>query len=340
VRVLLVRLSSIGDVVHTLPALAALARAGHEAGWIVEPAARPLLDGHPLINEGVFAAPPARGFAWGLAGRTVAALRHASFDAALDFQGLWKSAAWARLSGARRRLGFTSAFRREPASAMLVSERVDQPAGALHVIDKNLALLRPLGLDVLGLREFPLPALPEEQKRVDGILAERRLADFAILNPGGGWESKLWPAESFGALGRRMADEGVSSLVSFGPGEEGLADLVVAASGGTVRKAFPTTLREYVALARRARLVVAADTGPLHLACAVGTPVVALFGPTDPERNGPFSREDRVVRRTPACAPCYRRQCPVHAGVMGTLSVDDVHAAVRERRVAARAVAS
>jgi ADP-heptose:LPS heptosyltransferase len=197
-----------------------------------------------------------------------------------------------------------------------------------------------LGLDVQGLREFPLPSLPEEQKRVDGMLAERGLADFAILNPGGGWESKLWPAESFGTLGRRMADEGQRSLVSFGPGEEALADGVVAASGGAALKGFPTTLREYVALARRARLVVAADTGPLHLACAVGTPVVALFGPTDPERNGPFRSEDGVVRRAPSCAPCYRRQCPVHAGVMSTLSVEDVHVAVRERLASAHAVAS
>ena len=97
------------------------------------------------------------------------------------------------------------------------------------------------------------------------------------------------------------------------------------------QKGFPTTLREYVELARRARLVVAADTGPLHLACAVGTPVVALFGPTDPERNGPFRTEDRVVRRVPSCAPCYRRQCATHAGVMGTLPVDEVARAVRER---------
>jgi ADP-heptose:LPS heptosyltransferase len=119
--------------------------------------------------------------------------------------------------------------------------------------------------------------------------------------------------------------------VTFGPGEEALADRIVAGSGGAARKAFATTLREYVELARRARLVVAADTGPLHLACAVGTPVVALFGPTDPERNGPFRPEDRVVRRAPPCAPCYRRQCPVHEGVMALLPVDEVLQAVRQR---------
>ena len=229
-------------------------------------------------------------------------MRGAAFDAALDFQGLWKSAAWARVSGAPRIVGFTRAFRREPASALLVAERIDQPAEARHVIDKNLALLRPLGIEALGLREFPLPDLSAEGKRVEERLRALPLVtaargSFVILNPGGGWESKLWPADRFGALARALAEEGVRTLVTFGPGEEGLADRIVQASGGAAQKGFPTTLREYVELARRARLVVAADTGPLHLACAVGTPVVALFGPTDPERNGPFRALDRVVRR-------------------------------------------
>ncbi len=340
-RALLVRLSSIGDVVHTLPALFALTRAGHEAGWIVEPAARPLLEGHPLLGAGAFEAPAARGFALGQAWPIVARLRGAAFDAALDFQGLWKSAAWARFSGAPRVIGFTGAFRREPASALLVAERVEQPPQARHVIDKNLALLRLFGIEALGLREFPLPDLSAEARRVeDRLRALPRGAaargSFVILNPGGGWESKLWPAERFGALARALTEDGVRTLVTFGPGEEGLADRIVQASGGAAQKGFPTTLREYVELARRARLVVAADTGPLHLACAVGTPVVALFGPTDPERNGPFSTEDRVVRRTPACAPCYRRQCSVHTGVMASLPVDEVRQAVRERLAAAR----
>ena len=328
---LLVRLSSIGDVVHTLPALAALVRSGHQAGWIVEPAARPLLEGHPGLARGVFAAPPARGFALSAARPLLAGLRRASFDVALDFQGLWKSAAWARLSGARRVLGFAGAFRREPASALLVSERIAQPAAARHVIDKNLALLQPLGIEALGLREFPLPDLSKEVLRVEAALRHWSFGPFVILNPGGGWESKLWPADAFAALATRLAGQGVSMLVTFGPGEEALADRIVAGSGGAARKAFDTTLREYVELARRARLVVAADTGPLHLACAVGTPVVGLFGPTDPERNGPFRAEDRVVRRAPSCAPCYRRQCPVHAGVMATVPVDEVLEAVLQR---------
>jgi len=332
-RVLLVRLSSIGDVVHTLPALAALARAGHEAGWLVEPASRVLLEGHPLLAQ-VAPVPAARAFRLGVARETVRALRARRYDVALDFQGLWKSAAWARLSGARRVVGFAGAWRREGPSALLVGERVDLPGEAVHVIDKNLALLRPLGIDALGLREFPLPEAPASAERVDRALAELGIGPFAILNPGGGWPSKRWPAESFGAVARGLRERGLSAVVTWGPGEEALADRVVAAAAGAAVRSFATSLLDYLALARRARLVVAADTGTLHLACAVGTPVVALFGPTDPARNGPFSLRDEVVRRVPPCAPCHRRVCPRHEGIMATIPGGEVLGAI-DRRLAA-----
>lgn len=330
-RALLVRTSSIGDVVHTLPALAALHRHGWEAGWLVEPASRVLLLENPLLAQ-VVAAPSRRAFSWSRALAAVRELRSRHYDAALDFQGLWKSAAWARLSGARRVVGWEKRARREPSSALLVGESVARTGGG-HVIDKNLALLRPLGIEAVGLREFPLPLSAEAVARVDAGLRGAP-GDLVVLNPGGGWASKLWPAERFGALAARLRASGLRPLVSFGPGEEGLADRVVAASSGAAERSFPTTLLDYVELARRARLVVAADTGPLHLACAVGTPVVALFGPTDPARNGPFDPDDVVVRRTPACAPCYSRTCQRHAGVMDEVSVEEVLVAA-ERRLAA-----
>ncbi|MCL4819400.1 MAG: glycosyltransferase family 9 protein [Vicinamibacteria bacterium] len=321
-RVLIVRLSAIGDVVHTLPALLALHRAGHEVGWVAEPAARPLLQAHPLLAE-LIAAPAAKAFAFGPAAEAVRALRAGRWDVALDFQGLWKSAAWAALSGARA-IGFESAARREPASALLLAERHPLPAAAVHVIDKNLALLGALGIDALGAREFPLPAAPAAEAAVAEQLASRRLGRFALLNPGGGWTSKLWPAGRWAELARLLDARGVPSLVAWGPGEGRLADEIAASSRGAATPAFPTSLLEYVALARQAAVVVAADTGPLHLACAVGAPVVALFGPTDPARNGPFSPADRVVRRVPPCAPCHRRDCPEHAGVMATIPAGEV----------------
>ena len=259
-RALIVRLSSIGDVVHTLPVLAALHRHGHQAGWLVEPAALPLLRGHPLLAT-VVEAPPARAFTLAPAGDAVRALRAARFDVAIDAQGLWKSAGWARLSGASRVLGFAAAFRREPSSALLLNERAEMDEAARHVIDKNLSLLVPLGIKAIGLREFPLPPLADEDERVLHELRGLRAENIALLNPGGGWASKLWPAESFGALASGLRELGLTPLVTWGPGEEAVADRVVAASEGAARRSFATTLREYVSLARRARLVIAADTG-------------------------------------------------------------------------------
>jgi heptosyltransferase I len=333
-RALLVRLSSIGDVVHTLPALAALHRHGWEADWLVEPPSRVLLDENPLLAE-VVAAPSRKASGGGRTLSLVRFLRGRRYDVALDFQGLWKSAAWARLSGARRVVGWERGSRREPGSAALLTERAGR-RGVGHVIDKNLELLRPLGIEAVGLREFPLPFSAEAVSRVDAGL--RGLGDdgLVVLNPGGGWAGKLWPPGRFGELARGLRGLGLRPVVSWGPGEEALAERVVAASGGSALRSFPTTLLDYVEIARRARLVVAADTGPLHLACAVGTPVVALFGPTEPARNGPFSPDDVVIRRTPACAPCYSRTCSRHAGVMDGIEVCDVLAASRSRLATAR----
>ncbi len=334
-KALVVRTSSIGDVVHVLPALAALRRAGHEVGWLVEPASRVLLEGNPAVSR-VVTIPAVKAYRLSEAATAVRALRAERFDVALDFQGLWKSAAWARLSGARRVIGYSSEWRRERPSSLLVGESVALPPAAVHVIDKNLALLRPLGIDAVGQREFPLPASPESVPRVDSGLRALGLGSFAILNPGGGWASKLWPAERFGEVARGLRAFGLASIVTWGPGEEGLAEKVVAASDGAAQRSFPTSLLDYVELARRARVVVAADTGTLHLACAVRTPVVALFGPTDPARNGPFDAADVVVRRVPPCAPCHRRVCPRHDGVMAGIPASEVLEAV-ERRLALRA---
>jgi lipopolysaccharide heptosyltransferase I len=332
VRTLVVRLSAIGDVVHTLPALAALKRRGHEVDWIVEPKARPLVEGNPAVARAI-PAPPARLSGMGRVRSAARDLRRARYDTALDMQGLWKSAAWGRAAGARQVVGFAGPWRREPLSEMLLGLRVHLAPEPPHVIDKNLALLRVLGIEAVGAREFPLPPAESEAKRVDSELASLAWRDFAILNPGGGWASKLWPPASYGAVARGLAARGITSVVTWGPGEEKLADEVVGASAGTAQRCFPTTILELAALARRARLVVAADTGPLHLACAVGAPVVGIFGPTDPARNGPFSAGDVTVRRLPLCAPCHRRRCWIHEGVMAAVPAAQVLAAA-DRRLA------
>jgi len=329
-KALLVRLSAVGDVVHTLPTLAAMGRQGWNVGWVVEPPGRALLADHPLVTP-LVPAPAARSFGAQAARAALRTLRREHFDVAFDLQGLWKSALWTRLSGARRQVGFARSGRREPASALLVRERVPLDPKVTHVIDKNLSLLRAVGLDAVGLREFPLPASGDRAAHVETRLAQLGLSEFVILNPGGGWTSKLWPAEHYATLARSLRSEGLASLVTWGPGEEALAEHIVTASGGAAVRCFATTLLEYGALAQRARLVVGADTGPLHLACAVGTPVVGLYGPTDPARNGPFSPRDVTLRRVPPCAPCHRRSCQRHVGVMDAISPAEVLAAVQQR---------
>jgi ADP-heptose:LPS heptosyltransferase len=268
--------------------------------------------------------PPARAFALAGARRAAAELKSHRYEVALELQGLWKSALWARLSGAPRTVGYAAVGRREPLSRILLRETVASLPAEPHVIDKNLGLLRALGIEAVGSREFPLPRPPAAQEAVTAGLAELGLEDFVLVSPGGGWASKLWPPERYGRLAPALRERGLGTLVAWGPGEEGLADRVVAASQGLARKAFRTSLLELAELARRARVVVAADTGPLHLACAVRTPVVGLFGPTDPARNGPFSPRDVVVRRTTLCSPCHRRRCQVHQGVMEAITVEEV----------------
>ena len=322
-KALIVRMSSIGDVVHVLPALAALRHHGWDAGWLVETPAVALLERNAAVLRTHFL-PRAQTLTLGAVRRAAAELRLEKYDAALDFQGLWKSALWARFAGTPRLVGFASAWRREPLSSLLIREGASPTSEAVHVIDKNLALLRALGIDEVGLREFPLPVSEAEAVTVRQGLKSLRIGGFVVLNPGGGWASKLWPPEGYGTVARALRERGLDALVTWGPGEQALADRVVRASDGAAVRCFPTTLLEYIELCRETRLVIAADTGPLHVACAVGAPVLGLYGPTDPERNGPFSPDDRVVRRVPLCSPCHRRRCRVHDGVMKAITPTEV----------------
>jgi ADP-heptose:LPS heptosyltransferase len=328
---LVVRLSAIGDIVHTLPVAAALHRSGWRVTWLVAPAGRPLVAENPVVAE-VIAAPRR-----GALRRTVAALRARRFDVAFDVQGLWKSALWTRLARADRRVGMARRLRREPASAVLLGETLAPEFAAPHVVDQNLSLLRAAGIPVGSSsppREFPLPSLEQAGRRVAAERAALGVAladDYVLLHPGGGWESKLWPVERWAALARDLRARGVAPLVSWGPGESTLARAVVDRSGGAAVECFPTSLLELAALARDA-VMVAADTGPLHLAAAAGARVVGLYGPTDPARNGPYAPGAVILRRVPPCAPCHRRSCPRHAGIVGEIPAEEVLAAVEGQR--------
>lgn len=307
----LVKLSSLGDVVHALPVAAALrAHApGWRLTWIVERREAALLRGNPVIDEVV--AVDTRHWRRARRVREIVGvvrdlrdlrrrLRAARFDAALDLQGLVKSGLLTVATGARLRIGYAVGQCREPASALFTNRRVTPPPTARHVVDRNLSLLAPLGVSV-GDPEFPLGVDREADLAIDGFFIAAGLKPrdrVVVLNPGAGRPDKWWPVAHFRALARRLADESAATvLVVWGPDELWSARQIVdGADRPRALLAPPTSLAELAALLRRASVVVAADTGPLHLAAAVGTRCVGLYGPTSAVRNGPYGERHRALQ--------------------------------------------
>jgi heptosyltransferase I len=292
-RILIVRLSAIGDVIHGIPVLCALREALPDAfiGWVVESTSAALLEGHPALDE-LIRAP--RGWlkwpreVWRLRQR-LHALR---FDAAIDLQCLTKSAIAAWLSGAPRRIGKAGEDGRE-FSRWFHNELIT--AGGDHVIEHYLQMLRPLGIGTSSVR-FDLPEHPAAARAAEQFLRASRLSprSFAILNPGAGWPSKIWPAERYGELALCLwRAHGLASVAVWGGGGElRLAERIVAASSGHALLAPPTSMTELAALCRRAALFVGSDTGPMHLAVAVGTPTISLHGPSRAEWCGAYGPQN------------------------------------------------
>jgi lipopolysaccharide heptosyltransferase I len=325
-RLLVVRLGSLGDLVHTLPAVAALRRAhpSLEIDWLVDAVHREFLALVPVVTSVVALADRTAG-AWLQVRRMLRARR---YDVAADFQGLIKSAALARFSGAREVIGFDRESLREGAAAYFYTRTVDV-RGAGHVVFKNLRLAASLGA-ADGPLEFPLadvasPVADEVRARVDG--------PYALLNPGAAWPNKRWPPDRFGLMAAHLAARhGLRSVVLWGPGESELAAAVARAASGAAFAAPETSLPDLVALSRHARLIVSGDTGPLHIAAAAGVPVVSVFGPTDPLRNGPWDEADVSISRYDRCACHYERRCRRgDEWCLAGISVDEVRAAVDER---------
>jgi heptosyltransferase I len=326
-RFLLVRLGSLGDVIHALPAASALRDAFPEAriDWLIEPKWRRLLEGNPDLTETI---PLEKKSVAGLIA-TTQKLRAAHYTCAIDFQGLYKSALPAYASGAPRRIGFPSTYAREGFASIFYTVRIN-PRGA-HKVDHNLTLAAAAGARPSPPR-FPLTLRPEDEKQVTQELARHNIADFYVLNPGGGWRSKCWPPERHGELHHRLAvQHGWRGIISFGPGEESLAQELVSAAGTPAPVALPLGLGPLMALMRRAKFVVSADTGPLHLASALRTPVVGLFGPTDPARNGPYGGEGAnksIVIRNPGKSETTYRRGASYSSPMLSITVDQVADAV------------
>lgn len=331
--ILIVRLGALGDIIHAIPAAAAL-RAAYPAAridWLVDARHAEILQLVTVIDRVLVLEKPS------LAGwlRATRVLRAGAYDVAFDFQGLMKSAVLARASGAKRVLGFSIWHLREKSARPFYSESVDVSAPssrALHVIQKNLRLLDALGIENAAI-EFPLGRV--HSAAGDAVVDQAAGAPFAVLNPGAAWPNKRWDAGRFGELAAFLREvRGLVPFVLWGPGEQPLAQTVIDASAGAAILAPPTRLPDLVEICRAAALVVSGDTGPLHIAAAVGTPIVAIFGPTDPRRNGPWIDDDIAVSRYPACGCKYDRVCHQRAWCLATVPVSEVTAAVQHRLAA------
>jgi lipopolysaccharide heptosyltransferase I len=309
-RILIVRLSAIGDVIHGIPVLCALRAALPNAflAWIAEGSMGDVLEGHPALDELVRV--PRR---WWKSPREVWKMRRRlnemKFDISIDLQCLSKSAITAWLSGARRRIGKSGEHGRE-LSRIFNNELVE--AGGTHVIEHYLSMLRALGIESPAVR-FDLPQRPTDAQVAERFLHDSGLAgqQFAVLNPGAGWPSKMWPAERFGDLAKHLyCTHGTRSVAVWGTAAElPLAETIVATSDGHAVLAPPTSMRELAALCRRAALFVGADTGPMHLAVAVGTPTVSMHGPSRADWCGAYGPQNvRMQIRYEAGSSLERRR--------------------------------
>jgi lipopolysaccharide heptosyltransferase I len=330
VRLLIVRLGAMGDILHSMPAVTALRQTHPEwmIGWAIEPQWRGLFCANggemPLVDQ-IHMVPAKRWAKSPLSPATLrdirrvrSDLRAMHYDIAVDLQGAVRSAMVARWSKARNVIG--EAEPREFAAKWLFNERV--PTRGVHVIEQSLEVANAILRERLPMTFPLLPRDPAADR-----LAAQIPRPFVLISPGAGWGAKRWPADRYGAVARRLAEEGYRVVINSAPAEEYLGDEIMGTSGGAAR-AMTLDLTELIAVTRRAALAIAGDTGPLHLACALGVPVVGIFGPTDPARNGPYHCRSRVLRH-PASVRDHSRRSEPEAGLL-TIAPDDVANAALE----------
>jgi heptosyltransferase-1 len=324
-RFLVVRLGSLGDIVHTFPAVAGLRQSFPRAEiiWLTHPRWVNLVASSGLASE-----------IWPVDSRdlssvrkTIAKIRAQSWDASIDYQGLWKSALLPFLAGVPRRIGFSSKTIREFGVPILYTDRV-HPLSA-HIAGQNGELSLRAGAQT-AVGPVKLQVSETDRLRVFSDLAAAGVSSYIVLSPGGGWRSKCWPPERFGELCRKIRDQlNVRCVVNCGPGDENLAAAVKSASGTAEPVVYDGELGQLMALLQGAQCIIGGDTGPLHLAIALGTKAVAIFGPTNPARNGPYPPQPFVLR-DPAAVTTHKREAQTNPSLL-KISVAQVFDAVKQR---------
>jgi heptosyltransferase-1 len=338
-RLLVVRLGAMGDILHALPAVTAL-RATHPEwviDWVVEPIWSALLTAgggairdtsaeaprQPVVDTVYFAS--TRKWRHNLLARETRkeigavrrALKQEPYDAVVDFQGAVRSAMIGRMARSRRYIG--EAKPRESAAKLLFTERV--ATDGVHVIEQDMEVAAAIAGDALQPMQPMLPFDPEAERWADAVMGDSARAPAVLMNPGAGWGAKRWPVERYADVARALLNRGLRVFVNAGPGEVLLADAIVKRTGGGAVSLL-CSVEQLIAITRRVSLAVAGDTGPLHLACALGRPVVGIYGPTDPGRNGPFGTRYKVLRSLDSRRDHSRRDEP-EAGLL-TISAEEV----------------
>jgi lipopolysaccharide heptosyltransferase I len=352
VKILIVKTSAIGDVIHTLPSLWSLRAHYPDAHitWLVEEAAADLLTNHPALNR-LLVAKRKTWLADLRAGRPfralqefvrfARALRDTHYDLVIDFQGLLKSAIWVFLAKGSRKVGFGRGMEHAEHSYLVLNERVPAVDMNQHAIERSLLLLKGIGVPAAGIR-YELPLSSEHQSEADALLHAVGVGEqdrLVAINPMATWPTKLWEPASFAALTDRLEHERVRVIFTGGPQDRSAIDEICRLMTSQGRRLDgKTSLKTLAAVYRRAQALLTTDSGPMHLAAAVGTPVVALFGPTAPWRTGPYGSGHTVLRAGINCSPCFKKQCLTteyeERACLKRLSVDEVARAVLEKLAA------
>lgn len=338
-NILIVKLSAIGDVVHTLPTLAALRKRYPDADitWVIEETASDLIMDHSHLDRVIIS----RRKSWigdlqrGRIGKAlkeirsfVRVLRARRYDLVIDFHGLFKSAVIVLMSGGKRKLGYDSL---QELSSLFYNEKIPEDMGK-HAVDRYLDFARHLG-ERVDTPEFILPIQEENENRVRALLAAKGIGPedpFVAVSPQALWETKLWSDQKFAQLSERIIQELNMPVVFTGGEEKSTEGIQSFMALPYTDLAGRTTLRDLACLYREASLLVTTDSGPMHLAVAMETPVVALFGPTDPARTGPYGKHHTVIRMELSCSPCFLKTCETRQCMQG-ITVEDVFQAIRKK---------
>ena len=337
-KILIVRLSSLGDILHVVPALQSLRNAFPDAqiDWLVEKRMQFLLAAIPGIS-GVLALDtqslrlkPASPAAWKELLGLLRRIRATRYDLALDFQGLIKTALLTRMSRAATTIGYGKDLVRERPAHRFYDRTINRPSQEISIVRLHQLLAHAAGGHPIA-SQSPLNASQEDWRAVESLLKVEQLSRYIIINPGGGWPTKRWKPAKYGALAARVQRElKLSVIVTTAPGEENLYREICNVCPESPPRHFPVPFLQLIPLCLKALLFVGGDTGPFHLACALGTPVVGIFGPTSPVRNGPVSEQDETVVLVLECSFCYGRSCPTQNECMD-ITVEEVFAAIVRR---------